>query len=143
VTWIQRCRVWIDTHQITAKWKAGPHGVSNFGVSSHGSVNIFTLESLWMDKRNSEKNLWFGILPTVSNFRMKSESSVNEAASLNLFFYSQFHSTMCFIDLGKLNLLKISLPWSKSGKQTVDGIKNWEGRLIGVNHRAILLETTS
>ncbi len=28
--------------------------------------------------------------------------------------------TECFIDLGKLNLLKISLPWSKSVKQTVD-----------------------
>jgi hypothetical protein len=26
--------------------------------------------------------------------------------------------TMCFIDLGKLNLLIISLPWSKSVKQT-------------------------
>jgi hypothetical protein len=29
------------------------------------------------------------------------------------------HSTECFIDLGKLNLLKISLPWSKSVKLTV------------------------
>ncbi len=29
------------------------------------------------------------------------------------------HCTVCFIDLGKLNLLKISLPWSKSVKQTV------------------------
>ncbi len=29
-------------------------------------------------------------------------------------------STVCFIDLGKLNLLKISLPWSKSLKQTVE-----------------------
>jgi hypothetical protein len=27
-----------------------------------------------------------------------------------------FTSTECFIDLGKLNLLKISLPWSKSVK---------------------------
>jgi hypothetical protein len=27
--------------------------------------------------------------------------------------------TECFIDLGKLNLLKISLPWSKSVKLTV------------------------
>jgi hypothetical protein len=27
--------------------------------------------------------------------------------------------TECFIDLGKINLLKISLPWSKSVKQTV------------------------
>ncbi len=30
--------------------------------------------------------------------------------------------TVCFIDLGKLNLLKISLSWSKSVKQTV-----WKG----------------
>ncbi len=27
---------------------------------------------------------------------------------------------MCFIDLGKLNQLKISLPWSKSVKQIVE-----------------------
>jgi hypothetical protein len=30
-----------------------------------------------------------------------------------------WHPTECFIDLGKLNLLKISLPWSKSVKLTV------------------------
>jgi hypothetical protein len=27
--------------------------------------------------------------------------------------------TLCFVDLGKLNLLIISLPWSKSLEQTV------------------------
>ncbi len=32
-------------------------------------------------------------------------------------------STVCFIDLGKLNLLIILLPWSKSVKQTVDNPK--------------------
>ncbi len=29
-------------------------------------------------------------------------------------------NTVCFIDLDKLNLLIISLPWSKSVKQTVE-----------------------
>ncbi len=33
--------------------------------------------------------------------------------------------TACFIDLGKLNLLKISLPWSKSVKLTVGQSGNW------------------
>jgi hypothetical protein len=33
------------------------------------------------------------------------------------------HYTECFIDLGKLNLFKISLPWSKSVKLTVVGTK--------------------
>ncbi len=28
--------------------------------------------------------------------------------------------TVCFIDLGKLNMIKISLPWSKQVKQTVE-----------------------
>ncbi len=35
------------------------------------------------------------------------------------FVKSLSRTTVCFIDLGKLNLLKISLPWSKSMKQTV------------------------
>jgi hypothetical protein len=30
-----------------------------------------------------------------------------------------FETTVCFIDLGKLNLLIILLPWSKSVKQAV------------------------
>ncbi len=58
------------------------------------------------------------------------------ANSLQLLFYSLLYSkqkkiggnlcnrpshTVCFIDLSKLNLHKISLPWSKSVKQTVAG----------------------
>ncbi len=34
--------------------------------------------------------------------------------------FSISYATECLIDLGKLNLLKISLPWSKSVQQTVN-----------------------
>jgi hypothetical protein len=39
------------------------------------------------------------------------------------FYWNSFAlATVCFIDLGKLNLLVISLPWSKLVKQTVQMI---------------------
>jgi hypothetical protein len=38
---------------------------------------------------------------------------------LQVMYCYSFSSTVCFIDLGKLNWLKISIPWSKSVKQTV------------------------
>ncbi len=48
----------------------------------------------------------------------------------NLFLFDSFGSstavyTECFIDLGKLNLFKISLPWSKSVKLTVETCGTW------------------
>jgi hypothetical protein len=47
---------------------------------------------------------------------------VVKATKLNnifLFCFAFLTTTECFIDLGKLNLFKISLPWSKSVKLTV------------------------
>ncbi len=41
--------------------------------------------------------------------------------SVNGFTFSKAQITECFIDLGKLNLLKISLSWSKSVKQSLEG----------------------
>jgi hypothetical protein len=46
--------------------------------------------------------------------------------------------TGCFIDLGKLNLLKISLPWSKSVKQTVEGHIGVRRTVVGAGQDKVL-----
>ncbi len=48
-----------------------------------------------------------------------SKLAAMEWDEIQIFRLLDVSATVCFIDLGKLNLLIISLPWSKLVKQTV------------------------
>jgi hypothetical protein len=51
--------------------------------------------------------------------RRVADSAEGDEVRIFVYIILEPKATECFIDLGKLNLLKISLPWSKSVKLTV------------------------
>ncbi len=65
----------------------------------------------------SHKKTWYFVLLFLVYFfsftKLYFRSTKKKETNIKIF------STECFIDLGKLNLLKISLPWPKSEKLTV------------------------
>jgi len=71
---------------------------------------------------------------------IKNKEIENERASACVLLHTE-----CFIDLGKLNLLKISLPWSKSVKLTeefyITGSPRYPSRLVPVDIECILKTT--
>ncbi len=66
-----------------------------------------------------KKNLTSEVFSSSKNKMLCLASSCLTTAQEHALF-CHINPTECFIDLGKLNLFKISLPWSKSVKLTVD-----------------------
>ncbi len=75
-----------------------------------------SLENCYCNKNLNSRSLPFPFV-VVRLWLFKIADVLNQVLSNTINVLSV--TTECFIDLGKLNLLKISLPWSKSVKLTV------------------------
>ncbi len=72
------------------------------------------LQNLCINRSKKAKN--DKIILLLANFFKKVKC---QPCKVCLLIFQVLVATECFIDLGKLNLLKISLPWSKSVKLTL------------------------